>query len=261
MKLLALDFDGVISDSAREAFVVALRGLASLDPDCGLPTPDRAEDEPALYEAFVTLMPLGNRAEDFGVALRAIDAGEVPEDQVAYDAFFARQDPAWLQRFHTRFYEIRHAWAERDPETWLAEMAAYPEVIAWLRRRAGQAEFAIATAKDRMSVGRLLERYGAADLFPAARILDKEAGRSKRAHLEALAERSGIGFADITFVDDKLNHLEAVRGLGVRTALAAWGYNGPREWRAAEEAGHLVLSAEDAEATLFGPGVAPGDDR
>ena len=261
MKLLALDFDGVISDSAREAFVVALRCLASLDPTRALPTPDRALDEPDLYEAFVALMPLGNRAEDFGVALCAIDAGEEPGDQAAYDAFFARQDPAWLRRFHERFYEIRHDWAERDPDTWLGEMAAYPEVIAWLRRRAGQSEFAIATAKDRISVGRLLERYGAADLFPEARILDKEAGRSKRAHLEALSERTGIGFAETTFIDDKLNHLEAVRDLGVRTALAAWGYNGPREWQAAEEAGHLVLSAEDAESSLFGPAAAPGDDR
>jgi hypothetical protein len=52
-------------------------------------------------------------------------------------------------------------------------------------------------------------------------------------------------------VDDKLNHLEAVAPLGVRCALAAWGYNGPREHAAAAERGFLVCTLEDVEGKLF----------
>ena len=83
MKVLALDFDGVISDSAAEAFVVALRTWAALEPDSALAAsplaapggaPTRADIEAAPpYPAFVEHMPLGNRAEDFGVVLAAID--------------------------------------------------------------------------------------------------------------------------------------------------------------------------------------------
>ena len=36
MRLLALDFDGVISDSAPEAFLVALRTFDTLRPESGL---------------------------------------------------------------------------------------------------------------------------------------------------------------------------------------------------------------------------------
>ena len=43
----------------------------------------------------------------------------------------------------------------------------------------------------------------------------------------------GTEYAELTFVDDKLNHLETVAPLGVRCVLAAWGYNGERERRAA----------------------------
>jgi hypothetical protein len=43
-----------------------------------------------------------------------------------------------------------------------------------------------------------------------------------------------------------------VAGLGVRCGLAAWGYNGRREWEAALRAGHLVLHLHDLEAQLFG---------
>ena len=55
----------------------------------------------------------------------------------------------------------------------------------------------------------------------------------------------------MTFVDDKLNHLEAVAPLGVRCALAAWGYNGPREQDAARRSGFLVCDLDDVEGKLF----------
>ena len=50
-------------------------------------------------------------------------------------------------------------------------------------------------------------------------------------------------------MDDKVNHLEAVAPLGVRCALAAWGYNGAREQDRAREAGLPgVHASRDAEA-------------
>jgi hypothetical protein len=60
MRALVLDFDGVISDSARESFAVALGSYLALRPDSGLGERNREE----LFREFVELMPLGNRAED-----------------------------------------------------------------------------------------------------------------------------------------------------------------------------------------------------
>ena len=58
VKALALDFDGVISDSAREAFVVALRTHRDLNPASRLP--ELADDSPRpedgaahLYASFL----------------------------------------------------------------------------------------------------------------------------------------------------------------------------------------------------------------
>lgn len=243
MRLLALDFDGVISNSAPEAFQVALRTWRELRPDT------RADD--ACYASFLEMMPLGNRAEDYAVELAALDAGRVLADQAEYDVFKAEQDPETLRRFHKRFYRVRAALFREDPAAWHAMMRPYDELLDLLRRRAGEVELAIATAKDRASVGRLLDAYGVADLFAADRILDKETGVSKTAHLEHLQDQTGLPFAEMTFVDDKLNHLEAVGVLGVRCALAAWGFNGPREHEAARRAGYLVCTLADVEAVLF----------
>jgi len=260
VKVLALDFDGVISDSGPEAFVVALRTYAELRPGSVLAVPGNLGRESilasSLYQVFVDAMPLGNRAEDFGVVLAAIAAGETLASQAAYDAFkmeVVAAEPTFLDDFHVCFYAQRDSFAAADLRSWHALLGPYPEFVALLRRRRGDAELAIATAKDRPAVGRLLTAYGIEGLFPADRILDKDTGTSKCAHLEALRDRTGVSFDEITFVDDKVNHLEDVAGLGVRCALAAWGYNGAREQERAASLGYLVCGLDDAERLLFEP--------
>jgi phosphoglycolate phosphatase-like HAD superfamily hydrolase len=249
VKLLALDFDGVVSDSAREAFVVARRTYTDLRPA----SPLRHAPEDRLWRAFLALMPLGNRAEDYAAALAAIDAGVDDEitDQAAYDAWREAQDPAWLRAFHKRFYQVRDALSEADRDAWLAMLGPYPRLLEILRRRAGACEYAIASAKDRRSVGILLAHYGIADLFAPDAIVDKEAGVTKDLHLAHLARLRGLDYGEITFVDDKVNHLDSVAPLGVRCALAAWGYNGAREHRLARARGHLLCTLDDVEAQLF----------
>ena len=245
-RVLVLDFDGVIAKSAPEALRVARRTHEALFPDLPLPGP---EDE--LARRFVRLMPFGNRAEDYGAALRAIALGiEIP-DQAGYDAFKAGLPGEMLRAFHRRFYEERRRFEEEDPAGWLALLAPYPEVVELLRRRGPERVLAIATAKDRHSVGRLLDHYGIADLFPPELRLDKETGVTKDLHLRHLRERLGVPFEAMTFVDDKVHHLERVAPLGVRCVLAGWGYNTPREAEIARSRGFAVAGLGDAEAVLF----------
>ena len=259
MKVLALDFDGVISDSALESFIVALRTFRVLEPESAWA--ERAEGlascnsdvirQHDLFRDFLDLMPLGNRAEDFGVALRCLSTEASVPDQHAWDALRDSEDPEFLATFHRAFYREREALWGRDPAGWLALLAPFSSFVDVIRRHRHDCVLALATAKDRASVERLLDAYAISDLFTPERILDKEDGVSKRAHLSALRERTGVPFADITFVDDKLKHLESVAALGVRGVLAGWGYNGEREWRLAEQKGFLVCNLDEVEAQLF----------
>lgn len=259
MKLLALDFDGVISDSATESFAVALRTYAVLRPGgamarqaCALHGAAAAElrDAP-VYRAFVELMPLGNRAEDFGVVLGLLEAGGWADDQGAYDAVRDGAPAGFLESFHACFYRERAELRAADRDAWVALLAPFEPIVEMLQRRAGDVTLCIATAKDRASVDVLLDQYGLRDLFPPDRVIDKENGPTKRAHLTTLRDRLGVAFGDITFVDDKFNHLLDVSNLGVRCALAAWGYNGEREQQLAHDAGHLVCALGDVDAQLF----------
>lgn len=264
MKLVALDFDGVISDSAPEAFWVALRTLAELRPEQGTwvrcleefggfdgPLNREVLIEDLLFREFLRLMPLGNRAEDFGVALLSLEAGVPILDQVSYDDYFDAIGIRFAHEFHDRFYRERTALRGRDPERWGSLMSCYPGLTEVLHSCPGSILPVIATAKDRASVRFLLDQYGIGDLFPEDRVFDKEFGRDKSAHLQAIRQRFGQSGPEIVFVDDKVNHLASVESLGVRCVLAAWGYNGQTEQELAVARGFRVCQLDEVEEVLF----------
>jgi phosphoglycolate phosphatase-like HAD superfamily hydrolase len=266
MKVLALDFDGVVCDSLREVFATALATYETLEPGSPLIARLRFRrgegrwhelelmDDPVRV-SFESMMPLGNRAEDFGVSLRATDSFLELTDQGAYDAFYGTVDPEWRTTFHHSFYEHRDAAREADLEGWIGLHSTYPVFLDLLRRRAGDARLALATAKDRLSAELLLTHLGVGDLFAPELVLDKETGIDKTAHLTTIQRRLEIAFEDITFVDDKLNHLETVAPLGVRAVLAGWGFNTPREHELAREGGFTVANFDDVERVLYDGGT------
>ncbi len=266
MKVLALDFDGVVCDSLREVFATALATYQSMEPESALLARLRSRrgagrwhslelvNDPVMV-SFESMMPLGNRAEDFGVSLRALDNFLELTDQGAYDTFYGTVDPEWMAEFHRRFYEQRNLARAFDTQGWLELHAPYPAFLEILRRRSHEARIALATAKDRRSAEFLLAHLGVGDLFTPELILDKETGVSKTAHLTALRDRLDVPFKEITFVDDKLNHLESVAPLGVRPVLAAWGFNTPREHSLARDNGIAVANFADAEQVLYDGGT------
>jgi phosphoglycolate phosphatase-like HAD superfamily hydrolase len=262
MRVLALDFDGVVCDSSREVFTVAVRTYAQLNPGSpwirailDQPGRDATEcldlsAEPA-FAALQRLIPLGNRAEDFGVALRALELGVELPDQAAYDAFYHSLDAGWLGAYHATFYEIRDRLRTREPSRWLALNDGYPPFTAFLTRAAGRCAIAILTARDGASLDVLLDHLGVSAIIPRQLRLDKQAGLHKTSHLSQLADRLQVSFPEITFVDDKVNHLERVAPLGVRPVLAGWGLNTPREHARATALGIAVARLDALDSVLL----------
>ncbi len=135
MQLLALDFDGVISDSAPEAFVVALRTYtALLDDPAVLRMQQRADTQcPAeiradpLYRRFVEMMPLGNRAEDYAVEISLLATETEVCDQARFDEAFAAAPPPFSDTLSpcqhpnhpqsSRLGPLLHA-PEKSPPNW-----------------------------------------------------------------------------------------------------------------------------------------------
>ena len=262
MRVLALDFDGVVCDSSREVFTVAVQTYARLAPGSAWSRAILAQAGPGatdsldlsaspVFADLQLLIPLGNRAEDFGVALRALELGLELPDQEAYDAFYRLARPALARGIPHAFYEVRDRLRTGDTTRWLELNAGYPPFTAFLHRAASRLSIAILTARDSASLDALLDRLGVAALIPKRLRLDKETGVHKTSHLSALADRLEVRFADITFVDDKVNHLERVAPLGVQPVLAGWGLNTPREHARAAALGYSVAQLDSLDSVLL----------
>ena len=263
MDVLALDFDGVICDSSREVFLVALRTFARLRPATatahhelvggtpGTVSGYQFEKDP-LFKAFCRLLPFGNRAEDFGVALNALEERGEISDQGSYDRAFCRHDSHWLAEYHDAFYDVRSALKRDSPAVWMSLHTPFERFVGALARRADRRRLALVTAKDRASATTLLEAYGLAQLFPPSMVFDKETGVSKTVHLRQVQAKTGATWPHITFVDDKVNHLQRAAPLGIRCVLAGWGHNTPREHNLARRLGFEVARLDTVEGLLFG---------
>jgi phosphoglycolate phosphatase-like HAD superfamily hydrolase len=249
VSVIAFDFDGVLVDSSPEIRHTALATWSRLHPDSDLQA--RWQADPAVRRLLDDLIPLGNRAEDFGVACHILNRSARVTSQSAYNAFKATLDPESLETYHRAFYRTRAEFRVRDPGAWASLQAPYPGVLDALRRRRSRHTYAIATAKDAASVRFLLESAGAGDLFPDDLLFDKDTGVAKTVHLRAIAETTATPLVDITFIDDKVNHLQTVAPLGIRAVLADWGHNTRREHRLARDLGFEVMSLDDVETRLL----------
>ncbi len=229
--------------------------LKALSPEIVLPRGnDRGDPEgfgPEVFSAFCALIPLGNRAEDFGVSLLAVAENRTISDQAAYDTFFQSVDVGWRTAFHAEFYRQRDRLRESDSEHWLALHKDYPWFSELLHRHGRRGRIAVVTAKDRPSVAALLSHFGLDAVFDPELIFDKDTGVQKTAHLTRLAERTRMPYPSIVFVDDKVNHLRSTAPLGVRGILAGWGENGEREHDLARRHGFAVAFPENTEHLLF----------
>ncbi|MEN8164893.1 MAG: HAD family hydrolase, partial [Acidobacteriota bacterium] len=177
MTVLALDFDGVICDSAEEVLQTALGAWSEVSPDSRLQT--EVESRPDRRATFERLVPLGNRAEDFGVALHILHTGLEIHTQADYDRVRDRLGPEWLDRFHHLFYRTRNRLRTDDPERWLGLHRTYGSFTETLERHQRNTTLAIVTAKDGDSVRLLLAHFGIDHLFRDNLILDKETGVAK----------------------------------------------------------------------------------
>ncbi|MBW7995007.1 MAG: HAD hydrolase-like protein [Candidatus Glassbacteria bacterium] len=251
--VLALDFDGVLSDSLLEAYLLTWNLAGRVDASL-----ERQLDEaPAIdtiyefreshrdhYNAVERIVPLSNRSEDYLVIQKAVEEGRSFSTQQEFDSFKQSVDRELQDLFHEEFYLLRYDLAENHREQWLALNAPYPGIESAVERLAENFRLSVATSKDRETVIDLLRAWGLFDHFTEDFVLDKCAGASKRAHLTVLREKFGCEFGRMTFIDDKVSHLIDCSGLGVRLLLAGWGYNGPREHELAAGKGFEILELQ-----------------
>lgn len=232
-KVLALDFDGVIWDSAGECFQTGWRAYQELT---GKVLSDR------IYErGFLRGRPLARTGHDFFHLLRMMD--ENPQRdlaQVTFAEFMKERSHHHDEaiKFDRVFYLLRAHFRDTEPDLWKSWQQPYSEVVrvldGWEKKFAG---VALATTKDTQSAQSLLATTGR-----HWQVFGKEFSEHKADQIHGIAQHFQVESEQILFIDDLLENLKQVAPTGAKVALAEWGYNLPEAIGEASEAGYTTVT-------------------
>ncbi|NKB68955.1 MAG: HAD family hydrolase [Candidatus Latescibacteria bacterium] len=247
--ILALDFDGVLCDSARELALSAWRAGAAIWPDW-----QNQEPPDILLEQFKKARPVLETGHEAIPLLALLHQGLDTETLMlnAHEQIAAmrRQIGHDENALNDLLAGARRAWVEADLEGWLAAHGFYPGTVEGAKDALAEGVAVyIITTKQEAFTRRLLQAQGL--ILPDERIYSLE-------QIKELGGKSGVlaGLLQahpetpIAFVEDRLETLEAVLArpdLGrVHTYLADWGFNtaATRE-RAGDLDGIEVISLAD----------------
>lgn len=237
-RILALDFDGVVWDSAGECFQVGWRAYQELT---GKVLSDRIFER-----GFLRGRPLARTGHDFFLLLRLMD--ENPGRDLAQTTLQEFVHERGLHadeaaKFDRIFYLLRAHYRDTEPELWASWQQPYHNFVKvlgeWESRFDG---VALATTKDTDSAKRLLATIGRR--WP---IFGKEFSEHKADQIEGVAQHFKAATNQILFIDDLLENLEQVRPTKARMALADWGYNLPESKKEAAVRGYRVVGLDTIE--------------
>ncbi len=243
MDIIALDFDGVLCDSAFECATTAWRAGAEFWPEW------QGAEPPQVYtERFVALRPVIETGYQTILLMRLVVSAygdhEIQERFGALCDELLRTLGLSKAELVGRFGAMRDRWIAADTADWLARHRFYPGTIEAVQRQLanGNPVYILTTKQERFTVA-LLEAAGVA--LPRERIFGLESGRSKESVLRELLAAPAYAGQPVHFVEDRLDTL--LRAVAdpcldpVRLYLATWGYNTERERAAAAAQPRIAL--------------------
>jgi len=257
MHLLALDFDGVICDSAPENAATAWRCCRQLWPD-EFPGTDVVPQEQ--LRRFCAARPYMETGYQAILMTRMMQAGAIPEDYTTLFADRLRCHVAasgmTMDELKKRFGDERDRWVKEELAGWLGYNRLYEgaaQVLEVLRQPGKDIRVIILTTKEDRFVKRILEHFGVP--FDMKDIYGLERIRKKDIELQNFLECGK--YERVAFVEDRLATLQRCETLSalnrLELAFAPWGYTTPEQRAdAAADSRIRVLPDVDGLKNIFG---------
>ena len=235
MKILALDFDGVIVDSAWECLFISYNAYFKVykrkkkDFFGGEPfTFENWENIKKRYKKEVDhyriMRPYIRGANDYGLIIKLMEEKKIIENQKEFDKYRKNVDFDF-EAFHQEFYKERDRIQAMDFKAWFKLESAFPKITKGINKLLEEGtKIIIATSNRRRAIAKCFTPKYLGFEIKQEDILDKRFGEDKSEQMKHIVKSYNIKFEDIYFVDDQVNHLIQTRPLGVKVLLAGWSY-------------------------------------
>lgn len=234
--IYALDFDGVICDSARETSITALLSAKAKWPHLDLPSSPHADIPESLINSLRRVRPVIETGFENVLLGRLV--AETPANDLV-DGFekpvlknWADMREELMEKWDLDkddlvqlFGKVRDSWIENDIDSWIEANRPYPDVVDALNR--SSMPVYIITTKQKRFASLLLNRFGVNNI-PEENIFAFGMG-SKISVLKKIIAMPQNAAKKVLFVEDRYETLEKVSlsmlGQPLELFLATWGYN------------------------------------
>ncbi len=241
--LYALDFDGVICDSAVETAMTGWKAAATIWPDMQGSVPQQ------LLQQFREVRPMIETGYEAILAMRLLhltySTEAIVSDYPNLISMLMTDARVTVDDLKRLFGRTRDAWIANDLADWVAMNPLFENVAAKLRALAAQADWVIITTKQERFVKQILQanQIELADQF----IYGLDRNMSK---VEVLTELLAANpRQQIIFVEDRLPTLINVARQAalknVKLVLAIWGYNTVADQDQARQQGFLCQALSE----------------
>jgi phosphoglycolate phosphatase-like HAD superfamily hydrolase len=249
MKILALDYDGVLVDSAKESFAVAYNlhvkrhGFKHFsNKPLSYKNFERIDTElKDLEKAFNHLRAYCSIACSFESVLAALDSKDKIKDEKDFNEFrkTINENPEFKKIFHKERFRLMN----ENFKSFLKLTPPHKEVIKATKKLFNMNQVFIVTKNKRELLQRVLSAYGFT--VPEENVFDAYLTKSKNDGLEKIHQKTKINYKDFIVIDDHLKHLAKMAELGVKAFLADWGFASKEDLEKAKSSGIEVLNKKD----------------
>ncbi|MEA1939133.1 MAG: HAD family hydrolase [Candidatus Caldatribacteriota bacterium] len=235
MKILALDFDGVIVDSILDSLFVSHNAYLRFYGQKRkkyfggeLFTFENWEKIKRNYQKEIkyyrTFRPYIRGATDYGLIQKLLEEKKVIGSQEEFDNYKKKTDFDF-RNYEEEFYKERERLQNKDYRAWFNLEPPYPEIIKGVKKLLENGvKIVIATSNRRRAIMKSFTSEYFGFFIPPKDILDKRFGEDKSEQMKYIVESYKVSFKDIYFVDDQISHLIQTKLLGVKVFLAGWSY-------------------------------------
>jgi len=243
MRILALDFDGVLFNTLYDNMLNAFNSYLTFYPETSvfngkkLAVKDLAwvkkNKATKLFKNYVVYVRC---TEELVLVFYCIDKRIRLTDFSDMDNAKREFSIKRLLQFQAQFYKSRYNMHEH--QDWTKLNKPYQKVINAIK---GYSNIYLVTNKDKRTVELLLKHAG----VRIKGILDKDISINKSEKFKMLIKNLNIIPQNIYYIDDNIYHILQVSKIGVNCYLADWGYNSRKDIASAKKKGIPILSQED----------------
>jgi len=245
--ICVFDMDGVLTNSATLGGIEAVNALSRTKPGKRILSVDTAEElYPGFAEVIERYRPFLVHGHEF---LAICDYFRKTSPSIKSRGRFESEVENYKQEIGVdeydqlckAFADVRKSLPDEDPNKVIDLLIVYDgirEIIASAIER-----YPVYVSSSNHLARKRLELLSLG--FNLENVYTKATdGKTKREHLEKIAQREGVKLGDITMIEDSLPEIVRLHDLGVNLVMASWGYNNDAQCNEGARHGARVLNQE-----------------